>query len=84
MNTAPDPQLVDRAGLARILMVSPRQVSRLNDAGRIPAPISFGPASNRWRVEEIDEWLRAGCPPRREWKNLRSGVAAPRAREAGH
>jgi len=78
----PKPLLVDRAGLARILNVSPRQVSRLNDAGKIPAPISLGAASKRWLVSEIEDWLRAGGPRRREWENLRSALAAPRHHEA--
>jgi predicted DNA-binding transcriptional regulator AlpA len=82
MTFEPDLLLVDRAGLAAILKVSPRQVSRLNDAGRIPAPISLGAASNRWLVSEIDAWLHAGGPRRREWENLRLAVAAPRQHEA--
>jgi predicted DNA-binding transcriptional regulator AlpA len=82
VTSEPDLLLVDRVGLARILKVSPRQVSRLHDAGRIPAPISLGTASNRWLMSEIEAWLRAGGPRRREWENLRSAVATPRTGEA--
>jgi predicted DNA-binding transcriptional regulator AlpA len=75
------PLFVDRAGLGRMLRLSRRELYRLEDAGRIPAPILFG-TCKRWSIEEIEAWVRAGCPPRREWKNLRSAVAAPRTREA--
>ncbi len=72
---------VDRAGLARMLGVSVRQVYRLDDAGRLPAALALG-TCKRWSIEEVEDWLRAGAPPRRAWQNLRSGVAAPREREA--
>jgi predicted DNA-binding transcriptional regulator AlpA len=81
MKSEPSALLVDRAGLAALLDVSPRQVSRLCDAGRLPAPLELG-GCRRWPVEEIEAWLRAGAPPRRAWQNLRSAVAAPRQHEA--
>jgi predicted DNA-binding transcriptional regulator AlpA len=72
---------VDRAGLAALLAVSPRQVSRLHDSGKLPAPLELG-GCKRWLAEDIHAWLRAGAPPRRQWQNLRSALAAPREREA--
>ena len=82
MISDPDPLVVDRAGLGRMLRLSRRELYRLEDAGRIPAPIQFG-TCKRWPIEEIEIWVRAGCPRRREWENLRSAVAAPRLGEAG-
>jgi excisionase family DNA binding protein len=77
-----DPLCLDRAALARLLKVSLRKLYRLDDAGKLPAGIVIG-SSKRWLVEDVQEWLRAGAPPRNTWKNLRSAVAAPRPREAG-
>jgi predicted DNA-binding transcriptional regulator AlpA len=77
----PDPLFVDRAGLGRMLRLSRRELYRLEDAGRIPAAIVFG-TCKRWPIEEIETWVRAGCPPRKSWQNLRSAVAAPRQHEA--
>jgi hypothetical protein len=61
---------VDRAGLAALLKVSPRQILRLDSAGKIPAALEFG-RCKRWNVEEIRDWLRAGGPPRRRWQAMR-------------
>lgn len=60
------PLCVDVPGLATMLDVSERTVYRLDDAGRIPAAISLG-ACKRWRIEEIEAWMRAGAPKRKEW-----------------
>jgi predicted DNA-binding transcriptional regulator AlpA len=81
VSPAPGLLCVDRAGLAALLRVSPRQISRLCDAGKLPAPLELG-GCRRWSIEEIEAWVRAGAPPRRAWQNLRSAVAAPREREA--
>jgi len=78
-----DPLCIDRAGLAKLLDVSVRQLYRLDDAGKIPAPIALGSSCKRWSIEEVQEWIRAGGPPRREWQNLKSALAAPRTGEAG-
>ena len=81
MISEPDPLCVDRAGLARMLGISMRQIYRLDDAGKIPAALALG-TCKRWSIEEIEAWVRAGAPPRRVWQNLRSAVAAPPTREA--
>jgi predicted DNA-binding transcriptional regulator AlpA len=64
-----------------MLGVSVRQVYRLDDADKLPPPLALG-TCKRWSIEEVEAWVRAGAPPRRVWQNLRSAVAAPRAREA--
>ena len=82
MSFEPDPLVVDREGVGKMLKVSPRQVSRLYDSGKLPEPLELG-GCKRWSIEESESWVRAGGPPRREWQNLRSALAAPRAGEAG-
>ena len=56
----------DVRGVAVMLDLSVRSVHRLNDGAKMPAPITFGRAK-RWRIAEIDAWLRAGSPPRDRW-----------------
>ena len=38
-----------------------------DSAGRIPGPVRIG-RSTLWRVDELRDWTRAGCPPRCEWQ----------------
>jgi predicted DNA-binding transcriptional regulator AlpA len=35
--------------------------------GRVPRPIRIA-RSTLWRVEEIQDWIAAGCPRREEWE----------------
>ena len=61
---------------------STRTVYRLSDAGRMPPPIKLG-SLVRWDLDEIDEWIQAGCPAVRNVKGpadeIRSLVTRPRA-----
>jgi predicted DNA-binding transcriptional regulator AlpA len=53
-------------GVATMLNVSIRTVYRMNDAGALPEPLTFG-GLKRWRIAEIEDWLRAGSPARKSW-----------------
>jgi excisionase family DNA binding protein len=55
-------QLLDVQAVAALLDCSPRHVYRLADAGRMPAPVRLG-ALVRWRRQDLDAWLAAGCKP---------------------
>ncbi len=57
-------KLLDVRGVAALLNCSPRQVYRLADAGRMPAPVKLG-GLVRWSQCVIDEWVRRGCEPLR-------------------
>ena len=48
--------------VAELLACSTRQVRRLVDAGKMPRPLKIG-GMIRWRRQELDDWLAAGCPP---------------------
>lgn len=37
-----------------------------DSAGWIPRPVRIG-RSTLWRVDELREWVAAGCPRRAEW-----------------
>ena len=39
-------------------------------AGWIPQPVRIG-RSTLWRVDELREWVAAGCPRREEWEARR-------------
>jgi excisionase family DNA binding protein len=58
--------LTDIAGVAALLKVSRRTAYRLDDAGLLPAPLVLG-KQKRWRVAEVEAWIRAGAPPRKAW-----------------
>ena len=53
--------------LAKRLRVSVRHVYRMNKNGLIPRPLKIG-ACNRWREDEISEWMKAAAPVRAEWE----------------
>ena len=57
-------------GVARMLNVSTRQVFRLSKIGKLPKPVRFGKCV-RWRIEEIRDFVKAGCPCRDEWEQQR-------------
>ena len=61
------PRLVGHREVAAMAGVSERTWRRLVAAERTPAPIRLGKRV-LWRIEEIDAWLRAGCPQREEWE----------------
>jgi predicted DNA-binding transcriptional regulator AlpA len=61
------PLLVDIQGLAVLLSRSVPALERDQAAGRIPRPLRIG-RSKRWPLAEIQDWIAAGCPCRREWE----------------
>jgi len=65
-----EPVLLDARHVAALLSVSARQVWRLNATAMIPTPVRIG-RSVRWRRDEIDAWVAAGCPPRDRWEATR-------------
>jgi predicted DNA-binding transcriptional regulator AlpA len=40
-------------------------------AARIPAPIKLG-GRTLWRSQDLQAWIEAGCPNRRDWEILRA------------
>lgn len=60
-------QLLAVRDVANTLKVSPRQIWKLLSSGRMPAPLRLG-RSVRWRSEDIDEFVRLGCPSREQFE----------------
>lgn len=57
----------DAAGL---LGISRAQWWKLHSAGKVPMPVRLGTKAPRWRVEELRQWLAAGCPDRQTWQRV--------------
>lgn len=65
-----EPALMTCKQLALYLSVSPRHIATMDTSGDIPASVRLK-GSVRWRREEIDAWLEAGCPCRQVWNARR-------------
>lgn len=61
MNKSLSVSMLDVKALAAKLNCSTRHAYRLADAGKMPRPLHLG-GLVRWRADEIDEWIAAGCP----------------------
>ena len=74
------PLLVDVKIVAKMLGRCERSVWRDDKAGRIPRPIDLC-GSKRWRLKELRQWVRSGCPSREAWEARKKG-AAPQLQKA--
>src|ERR1700677_1579306 len=61
------PLLLDIRGLAKLLSRSVGSLWRDDAAGRLPRAVRIG-SSKRWRLDEIRDWVSAGCPSRADWE----------------
>lgn len=55
-------ELLDINQVSTITGISTRTLYRLADAGKMPRPLKIG-TLNRWRAEDLRDWIDAGCPP---------------------
>jgi predicted DNA-binding transcriptional regulator AlpA len=65
-----EPILLDARGAAKLAGVSRATWYRLHSSGRCPSPVRLG-ARVLWRLEELREWARAGCPSRARWEEMK-------------
>lgn len=61
--------LISAAEFATILSVSKRTLWRLLSAGKLPLAVHIG-RSPRWRLDEINAWIAAGCPELHTWNTI--------------
>jgi excisionase family DNA binding protein len=61
---------------AKLLGISRAHFYRLHAAGQVPRPVRLGRAV-RWVRQEIEEWLRAGAPPRVKWETMKRRPKKP-------
>jgi prophage regulatory protein len=57
--------------LSEMCGVSPRTIRGWLASGRLPEPVRIGERCVRWRSDEVEDWMRAGAPSRREWEVIR-------------
>lgn len=67
MDQGSNVQMLTVSGVGTRLALSTRQVWRLLAAGKLPAPVRIG-RSVRFRVCDVDDWVRLGCPDRHEFE----------------
>ena len=68
------PLLVDARDAAQLCGVSPATWYRMAAAGRTPAPVRLSPGCVRYSRETLAEWVRLGCPPRKEFEARRAAA----------
>jgi excisionase family DNA binding protein len=60
--------LIDTRQAAKLLKISARTIFQMEKDGRMPAAIRIGDRAVRWSYMELQEWVNAGCPERKDWK----------------
>lgn len=63
----PERLLIDAKEAARLLSLSKSTLYSCLSAGMLPKPVRLG-RSVRWSLEELRDWVRAGCPPNERWE----------------
>ena len=63
-----DALLVNASDVAHLLKISTRTLWRMRSTGQLPLPVRLGGAV-RWRLDEIQNWIAAGCPTGGSRKN---------------
>lgn len=64
--------LANATHVAAMLDVSERLVRQMDASGRLgPVPILLG-RRKLWSVGELAQWVRAGCPQRQQWQEMKS------------
>jgi predicted DNA-binding transcriptional regulator AlpA len=77
---AVEPLLLTADQAAALLGVSPATFYRMRSAGRTPAPLRLSPGCVRYSRETLVEWVRLGCPSRKEFE-ARQATATGRGRK---
>ena len=66
-----DSLLLSAKEAAKILGVSPAFFYSLHNSGKVPLPRRLG-RRRLWSVQELKDWIAAGCPGRAEWQNKKT------------
>lgn len=63
--------LIDANAAARMCSMHRASWYKAVAGGKAPASVRIG-RMVRWRLEEIEAWIAAGCPPRDKWEAMRN------------
>lgn len=75
-SVAPPASLLTLDEAAAVAGVSASTFKRLARSGRVgPTPVRFSARLVRWSRPELEAWIAAGCPTRKEWAG-RKAVAS--------
>lgn len=66
-------ELLNVKDVSARLRISQRQVWKLLASGRIPEPVRLS-RSVRWRADDIDEFIRLGCPSQEQFEQQKGRV----------
>ena len=58
--------------MAEMLEISPGHLLKMARDGRTPRPVWIGRCL-RWDVQEIQDWVKSGCPNREVWEGRNNG-----------
>lgn len=58
---------------AALLGISRRQWYKLASMGKTPEAVLLGKRLQRWRRQEILDWVEAGTPKRADWERTKKG-----------
>lgn len=61
------PPLLTSREVIAVQSISKRTLWRWVNTGRMPPPVRIGRVV-RWRRDEIEAWIKAGCPPVSKFK----------------
>jgi predicted DNA-binding transcriptional regulator AlpA len=48
--------------------ISRAQWFKLSASGRTPLPVRLGTRRPVWVISDLEQWLKAGAPPRDQWE----------------
>jgi predicted DNA-binding transcriptional regulator AlpA len=72
-----DGLLIRASRLWQLLGISAATGWRWHAAGKLLRPINFGTGAKttlRWRMDEVRDWIAAGCPNRERWEAMRGAT----------
>ena len=72
------PTLLTKRHMAELLERHVRTIYRLESQGKLPSSVNIG-SQRVWSLDEVQNWIAAGCPPRRDWEKR-----YPKYRKKGH
>lgn len=65
--------LLSATETAELLGISRSTLYQFDASGKVPSPIRLG-GRTLWRREELEQWVKAGCPGRERWNIMQEAI----------